>query len=85
VTTGSGNVQKVAAELGIAYNTARSRLDEMVAALETAASAARPADAPEATAMTTQQEARRGEQAAIMDRLAAGEIDFEGAMRQLKG
>jgi hypothetical protein len=28
------NVQKLAAELGIAYNTARSRLDEVVAALE---------------------------------------------------
>jgi hypothetical protein len=28
------NVQKLAAELGVAYNTARSRLDEVVAALE---------------------------------------------------
>lgn len=28
-----GNVQKLAAELGIAYNTARSRLDDIVAAL----------------------------------------------------
>jgi hypothetical protein len=28
-----GNIQKLAAELGIAYNTARSRLDEIVMAL----------------------------------------------------
>lgn len=28
-----GNIQKLAAELGIAYNTARSRLDEIVIAL----------------------------------------------------
>jgi hypothetical protein len=28
-----GNIQKLAAELNIAYNTARSRLDEIVAAL----------------------------------------------------
>src|SRR5579875_258013 len=28
-----GNIQKLAAELGIAYNTARSRLDEIVVAL----------------------------------------------------
>lgn len=29
-----GNVQKLAADLNIAYNTARNRLDEVVAALE---------------------------------------------------
>jgi len=28
-----GNVQKVAAEMGVAYNTARNRLDDVVAAL----------------------------------------------------
>ncbi|HEX2035156.1 MAG TPA: DUF2089 family protein, partial [Chloroflexota bacterium] len=28
-----GNVQRLAAELGVAYNTARSRLDDVVAAL----------------------------------------------------
>lgn len=28
-----GNIQKIAAELDVAYNTARSRLDEIVAAL----------------------------------------------------
>jgi hypothetical protein len=28
-----GNIQKLAAELGVAYNTARSRLDEIVTAL----------------------------------------------------
>lgn len=38
-----GNVQKLAADLGIAYNTARARLDAIVAALEEAPPpAARP-------------------------------------------
>lgn len=38
-----GNVQRVAAELGVAYNTARNRLDEIVAALDDAGAAGRGA------------------------------------------
>ena len=67
-----GNVQKLAAELGVAYNTARNRLDEVVAAL------GGPADAePRA--------ASRAGRLEVLDRLAAGEIGFDEAMRLLQG
>lgn len=78
-----GNVQKVAAELGMAYNTARSRLDEMVAALEVPASDRQvPGVRAEAPSW---RDTRRREQAAILERLATGEIDIEEALRDLKG
>ena len=63
-----GNVQKVAAELGVAYNTARNRLDDIVAAL------GGPAEGEE-----------RPDRLGVLNRLAAGEIDFAEAMRLLKG
>ena len=63
-----GNVQKVAAELGVAYNTARNRLDDIVAAL------GGPAEVEE-----------RPDRLGVLNRLAAGEIDFAEAMRLLKG
>ena len=65
-----GNLQKLAAEIGIAYNTARNRMDEIVAALEG------PVPTPE----------RRGHpnRLAILDRLAAGAISFEEASRLLE-
>jgi hypothetical protein len=63
-----GNVQRLAAELGVSYNTARSRLDDIVRAL---GAPVEPED---------------GEpRAEILDSLAAGEIDFEEAMRRLRG
>lgn len=80
-----GNVQKVAADLGMAYNTARSRLDEMVTALEGPTVEPRPAGAREAPPAPPRRESRRREQAAIMERLVAGEIDVETALRELKG
>jgi hypothetical protein len=61
------NVQKLAAELGVAYNTARSRLDDIVAAL---------GGVPEV------EEPSRSD---ALDRLAAGEITFDEAMRLLRG
>ncbi len=61
-----GNVQKVAGAFGMAYNTARARLDDIVAAL----------DGP---ALTEPGETRL----ATLDRLAAGEIAFDEAMRRL--
>ncbi|MBX5450039.1 DUF2089 domain-containing protein [Thermogemmatispora sp.] len=65
-----GNIQKLASELDIAYNTARSRLDEIVAAL---------GGPPE-------NEARPSvDRRAILDRLAAREITVEEAMRLLRG
>ena len=63
-----GNVQKVAAELGVAYNTARNRLDDIVAAL------GGPTEGEERT-----------DRLEALNRLAAGEIDFEEAMRRIKG
>ena len=62
-----GNVQKLAAELGVSYNTARSRLDDIVTAL---------GGSPE-------EQVERESRAEVLDRLAAGEIDFDEAMRQL--
>jgi hypothetical protein len=66
-----GNVQKVAADLNIAYNTARNRLDDIVAAL----------DVPGSGAGDGQVQARR---TAVLRRLAAGEIEFDEAMRLLE-
>jgi hypothetical protein len=66
-----GNVQKVAAELGVAYNTARSRLDDIVAALGGPSDGEARADA-------------RAARQAILDRLAAGEIGVDEAMRLIR-
>lgn len=66
-----GNIQKLAADLGIAYNTARSRLDEIVAALEAAdADTPRPLDRPA--------------RVALLHRLADGAITVEDALRRLE-
>ena len=64
-----GNVNGVAADLKMAYNTARSRLDDIVAAL--GYSAPIPVERPD----------RR----AILERLSAGEISVEEAVRLLRG
>ena len=66
-----GNVQKLAAELGVAYNTARNRLDDIVAAL------GGPGQ-PEPRA------AEDSARLAVLDRLARGEISYEEAMRRLQ-
>lgn len=67
-----GNVQKLAAELNMAYNTARNRLDDIVAAL---------GGAPETEAPA---EVRPG-RIDVLNQLAAGEISFDDAMRLLQG
>jgi hypothetical protein len=64
-----GNVQKLAAEMNIAYNTARSRLDEIVTAL----------------GGTPENDTTRVDRRAVLDRLASKEISVEEAMKQLKG
>src|SRR5215471_5900238 len=69
-----GNVQKVAADLYIAYNTARNRLDEIVAALEAP-------DALEDAGRAEQEHARRTE---ALSRLSKGEIEFDEALRLLE-
>src|SRR5260221_13663705 len=64
-----GNIQKLAAEMDVAYNTARSRLDEIVAAL---------GGTPENDGHG------RADRRVILDRLASKEISVEEAMRLLK-
>ncbi len=62
-----GNLQRLAAELNVAYNTARNRMDDIVAALEGAPA---PSDA-------------REHQVVVLDQLATGEIEFDEAVRLL--
>jgi hypothetical protein len=64
-----GNIQKLAAEMDVAYNTARSRMDEIVAAL---------GGTPENDGHG------RADRRVILDRLASKEISVEEAMRLLK-
>jgi hypothetical protein len=71
-----GNVQKVAADQNIAYNTARNRLDDIVVALE-----APDSDDPEDAGRAEQEHARRTE---VLSRLSRGEIEFDEAMRLLE-
>jgi hypothetical protein len=65
-----GNVQKMASELGVAYNTARSRLDAIVEALGGTGDSA-PLE-PEL------------ESDDVLSKLETGEIDFETALKRLK-
>ena len=69
-----GNVQNVAAHLSIAYNTARNRLDDIVAALEAP-------DAPKDAGTAEQEHARRTE---VLSRLSKGDIEFDEALRLLE-
>lgn len=62
------NLQKLANELGVAYNTARARLDDVVDAL---GGGAEP-DARDAGARET------------IDKLAAGELSFDEALAALR-
>ena len=63
-----GNINSVASELKVAYNTARSRLDDIVAAL----------------GYTPPPEEQRPERRIVLDRLAAKEISVEDAMKLLR-
>jgi hypothetical protein len=69
-----GNAQKVAADLNIAYNTARNRLDEIVAALDAS-------DVNTSVDSAGQEEESR---ATVLQRLSKGEIDFDEAIRLLE-
>ena len=68
-----GNVQKVAADQNIAYNTARNRLDDIVAALE----------APDTTEDAGRAEREHARRTEVLSRLSKGEIDFDEALRLL--
>lgn len=63
-----GNINNVASDMKIAYNTARSRLDDIIATLGYA------------TIPQEYQQDRR----VVLDRLAAKEISVEDAMKLLK-
>jgi hypothetical protein len=65
-----GNINSVAGDLRVAYNTARSRLDDIVAALGYSAPPA--------------EENGRPDRRAVLDRLAAKEISVEEAMKLLR-
>jgi hypothetical protein len=69
-----GNVQKLAADLNIAYNTARNRLDDIVTAL----------DIPDAASEVASAEQEREWRTAVLRRLSKGEIEFDEAMRLLQ-
>jgi hypothetical protein len=66
-----GNVQKLANEMSVAYNTARSRLDAIVEALGGSPDDAKP-------------EKVDVDKAAVLAQLEKGEISFEDAMKTLK-
>jgi hypothetical protein len=73
-----GNLQKVAVDMGASYNTARNRMDEIVAML------GGPQDAEPPAGPANQGEQGASSRRAILDRLAAGELSFEEAMRQIR-
>jgi hypothetical protein len=62
------NLQKLASELGVAYNTARSRLDDIVESV--------------GGVMEPKRDPHREE---VLDKLASKQIDFDEAMKQLRG
>lgn len=64
------NIQKLAGELGVAYNTARSRLDDVVETL---------GGSSEAPVTKTSEEVK-----GVLDRLEAKEITFDEAMQVLR-
>jgi hypothetical protein len=69
-----GNINGVASELRVAYNTARSRMDDIIDAIG--------ADAP--TFIPPPPPPARPDRRAILDRLAAGEISPEEAITLLR-
>jgi hypothetical protein len=86
------NLQRLAAELGVSYNTARSRLDEIVDALggdgapdEQGPSTAGPSVANAKPSVASTKDASIKERRlAVLSALAAGEIGHEEALRRLR-
>jgi hypothetical protein len=72
-----GNVQKVAADLNIAYNTARNRLDDIVAALGA------PGESVGGGQLRELRELRE-RRTNVLRRLSEGDIEFDEAMRLLE-
>lgn len=74
------NLQRLAAELGVSYSTARSRLDEIVAALGGQVGGAEDAEATEVRAAGGEPAARSD----TLEALAAGRISHAEAVRRLR-
>jgi hypothetical protein len=74
------NLQRLATELGVSYNTARSRLDEIVDAV------GGQIDAEEADRQEPSEPASRVSdgRVQVLEALAAGEITHDEALRYLK-
>lgn len=70
------NLQRLATELGVSYNTARSRLDEIVEAVG-GGSPPQPGD-------TGGRGARPDDRLKTLEALAGGEITHEEALRRLR-
>jgi hypothetical protein len=88
LTRQRGNVQKLAGELNVAYNTARSRLDAIVAALESAVGEGAGAAAGAAGGRGSSGGPAGGPPtgpptADVLDGLAARTLTFEEALRLL--
>jgi hypothetical protein len=71
-----GNINQVAADLSVSYTTARTRMDEIVAAL------GYPTDEPERRAASSGPSS--AERRDVLKRLETGEITAEEALRLLK-
>jgi len=74
------NLQRLATELGVSYNTARSRLDEIVDALGGDVQAGDTGRADPSMPLETTTDGRLR----VLEALAAGEITHEQALRQLR-
>jgi hypothetical protein len=74
------NLQRLATELGVSYNTARSRLDEIVDAL---GGEVAPGDGARVGAPQPREPVSEG-RLQVLQALAAGEITHEEALRQLR-
>ena len=72
------NLQRLASDLGVAYNTARSRLDDVVAAVDAAPTD--PPHPPPAPRPDRSAPARRQ----ILEQVARGELDPQEAARLLR-
>jgi hypothetical protein len=68
------NLQKLADELGVAYNTVRARLDEVVEALGAPPDITRDARVADGV-----------DPGVVLERLAAGEVSVDEAVDQLRG
>ena len=79
------NLQRLAAELGVSYNTARSRMDEIVDALSTDVRAEGPGGRGTGQKdPLTSAGGSSDNRMSVLEALASGEITHEQALRELR-